>query len=105
MIAERRSLLTLELPQDRPDGFGGFIRSYVAGPSLWARIVPLKHLYDRGTEQAEVQVTHRVIIRYRSDIDLTKRMRMGTRIFALRGYYDPDGKRVRLIVWCKEIRS
>lgn len=105
MISERRSLLTMELPQDKPDGFGGFIRSYVAGPSLWAKIVPLKHYFDRATEQMEVQVTHRVAIRYRSDIDLTKRFRMGARIFALRGYYDPDGRRVRLIVWCKEIRS
>ena len=105
MISERRSLLTMELPQDRPDGFGGFIRSYVAGPSIWARIVPMKHLFDRSTDQAELQVTHRVTIRHRTDIDLTKRLRLGPRIFALRGYYDPDGRRVRMILWCKEIRS
>lgn len=105
MISERRSLMTLELPQDRPDGFGGFIRSYVAGPSIWARIAPLKHLFDRSTDQIEQQVTHRVTMRHRSDIDLTKRLRLGTRVFALRGYYDPDGRRVRLVVWCKEIRS
>lgn len=105
MISARRSLVTVELPQDKPDGFGGFIRSYVAGPSIWARITPLKHLFERQGEQTELQVTHRVLVRYRTDIDLTKRLRLGPRVFALRGYYDPDGRRVNLVVWCKEIRS
>lgn len=105
MIAERRSLMTLELPNDRPDGFGGFIRSYVSGPSVWGRIVPLKHLFERTADQTELQVTHRVTIRHRTDIDLTKRLRLGPRVFALRGYYDPDGRRVRMVLWCKEIRS
>lgn len=105
MISTRRSLMTIEVPQDKPDGFGGFVRSYVAGPSVWARIVPLKHLYVREAEQSELQVSHRVTIRFRTDIDLTKRLRLGPRVFALRGYFDPDGRRVNLIVWCKEIRS
>lgn len=105
MISARRSLMTLEIPQDTPDGFGGLVRSYVAGPSLWARIVPLKYNYDRTAEQTELHVTHRVIIRHRTDIDLSRRLRLGARLFALRGYFDPDGRRINLVLWCKEIRS
>ena len=105
MIAARRALLMIEMPQDRADGFGGFIRSYVAGPTVWAQIVPIKHDFERTADRPEIQVTHRIAIRHRTDIDLTKRFRLGTRIFAPRGYFDPDGRRVTLIVWCKEIRS
>lgn len=105
MIAARRSLMVIEIPQDTPDGFGGFVRSYVAGPSVWARITPLKYAYDRPADQTELHVSHRIIVRHRTDIDLTKRLRLGARIFALRGYYDPNGRRVELVLWCKEIRS
>ncbi len=34
-IGARSRRFVLELPLERPDGFGGVIRSYAPGPQLW----------------------------------------------------------------------
>ena len=37
-IGARARRFVLELPLERPDGFGGVIRSYAPGPQLWGAI-------------------------------------------------------------------
>jgi head-tail adaptor len=45
-IDARRRRFVLELPVESPDGFGGVVRTYAAGPQLWGAIETI-----RGDEQ------------------------------------------------------
>ena len=46
-LGARGRRFVLELPLDSPDGFGGVVRTYAAGPQLWGAIEML-----RGEERA-----------------------------------------------------
>ena len=39
-LGARRRRFVLEMPVEEPDGFGGVLRRYVAGPVLWGAISP-----------------------------------------------------------------
>ncbi len=39
-LGARRRRFVLERPLEEPDGFGGVLRRYVAGPVLWGAIAP-----------------------------------------------------------------
>jgi SPP1 family predicted phage head-tail adaptor len=93
MIApgELRHRLTLEAPVETPDGAGGVTRSYAAVTTLWAAVTPLS---ARGAVEAAAlaaTVTHRIIIRGRTDVTARHRLREGTRVFRIVALRDPDG--------------
>jgi hypothetical protein len=41
-IGARRRRFVLELPREAPDGFGGVLRTYAAGPQLWGAMITLR---------------------------------------------------------------
>ena len=41
-IGARRPRFVLELPLEVPDGFGGVVRTYAAGPQLWGAIEAIR---------------------------------------------------------------
>ena len=85
-----RARLTLETRLDTPDGAGGFTRSWVSGPAFAADIVPVRARESEFGEGHAGLVTHRIIIRGRSDIASGDRFRLGARIFEIRAIHDRD---------------
>ena len=85
-----RARLTLETRLDTPDGAGGSTRSWVAGPVLAADIVPVRAGEGEFGQGHAGLVTHRIIIRGRSDISSGDRLRLGGRIFDIRAVHDRD---------------
>ena len=59
-IGARRRRFVLERPVETPDGFGGVLRRYVAGPLLWGAIEPLGAVERLRGGRAEAVATHRV---------------------------------------------
>jgi SPP1 family predicted phage head-tail adaptor len=67
--------LTLEAPVESADDAGGVTRSYEAAATLWASVEPVS---SRGVVEADApgaNVTHRIRIRFSSDITLRHRFR------------------------------
>ena len=102
-IGARRRRFTLELPLDTPDGFGGVVRNYVAGPHLWGSIEMVAQAERFRAGRHEETVTHRVRLRYREGVSAAMRLSSGLRRFAIKTACDPDGCRRDLVCLVEEI--
>lgn len=100
-----RHRLTLQAPVETSDGAGGVTRSWTSAALLWAAIEPAsQEAFIAGEAQAE-RATHRITMRYRSDVDGSKRLVKGSRVFRILTAFDPDERRARLALLVEEIGS
>ncbi len=103
-IGARSRRFVLELPLDNPDGFGGFIRSYAAGPQVWGRMEMLAGAERICADRPEQSLTHRITLRYRDGVTGAYRLTAGLRRFAIRAAADPDGSRRNLVCLVEEMK-
>lgn len=94
-LGARRRRLVLERPVDEPDGFGGRLRRFVAGPVLWGAVAPAGGSAGGGL--------YRIRLRYRAGIVPAMRFADGPRRFAIRTAADPDGARRALVCEVEEV--
>lgn len=89
-----RLRLVLEKPTPTPDGAGGFTLDWAGAATLAGDVVPVRAEERRLGEGLGDLVTHRIVIRHRSDIETGDRLRLGERLFRIRGITDPheDGR-------------
>ena len=98
-----RRRVTLERPALAPDGAGGAERAYTAVARLWAALLPVEPRADGGGDgSARALATHRLVLRWRPDIDAASRFRLGTRVFNVNAVADADGLRRRLVCLVEE---
>ncbi len=90
---------------DKDPATGGLTdwKDYV---TVWARV---EDLSGRDYFQAQMlgeasQVTSRITIRWRSDLDPHMRVRFANRTFDIKAILDPDGRKRFLQVMCSELR-
>ena len=102
-IGARRRRFVLELPLETPDGFGGIVRTYAAGPQLWGAIEMIRGDETIRAARPEQTITHRVRIRYRDDVTAAHRLSSGQRRFQIRTAADPDGRRRELVCLVEEV--
>ncbi|MCC6946942.1 MAG: phage head closure protein [Bradyrhizobiaceae bacterium] len=89
-IASLRHRLTLEAPEETPDGAGGVVRTWTSLGELWAAIEPMSASEAMIADRRAARVTHRVVLRQRSGLTLNHRFRLGQRTFAMQAIRDPD---------------
>ncbi len=102
-IGARSRRFVLEVPNERPDGFGGVIRSYAAGPQLWGAMELVAGVERRRADRPEGVATHRVTLRHRPGVTAAMRLVSGLRRFAIRSAADPDGTGRELVCLVEEI--
>lgn len=83
-LGARRRRFVLELPVEEPDGFGGVLRRYVAGPVLWGAISPVGAAERLLGGRADRLPTHRITLRARPGVSPAARLAAGPRRFAVR---------------------
>lgn len=98
-LGARRRRLVLEVSVDEPDGFGGRLRRYVAGPVLWGALESLGASAGNNGRGGR----YRVRLRYRAGILPAMRLADGARRFAIRSADDPDGARRALVCEVEEV--
>jgi len=104
-VGRFRTALELMTPTDVPDGAGGVARSHAPTASVWALVEPLKALPGQAMDQEGATITHRITIRFRTDVDSAVRFRHGDRVFRVTAVHDPDGRRRHLVCLCKEPKA
>lgn len=104
-IGARRRRFVLELPLESPDGFGGVIRSYAAGPELWGAIEMISGEERVRGGRPEQAVTHRITLRYRAGVTAAMRLTRGLRRFDIRAAGDPDGCGRDLVCLVEEVSA
>ena len=102
-IGARRRRFILELPLESPDGFGGVVRTYAAGPHFWGSLEMLVQGERFRGGRVEDLVTHRVRLRYRDGVTAAMRLTSGLRRFAIKSAVDPDGRRRDLVCLVEEV--
>lgn len=94
--------LNLEAPAETPDGQGGVTPVFVETASAWALIEPIGEVVEEEASGTTFRRTHRIWLRYRTDVAAGMRLRKGNRIFCIGGTRDPDDSRRYLICYCEE---
>lgn len=79
-----RHRLTLQEPVHTPDSGGGYISSWSDIAQLWAEILPVSGRERLFTGKVQAEATHRILIRYRSDVSTSHRLVFESRIFNIR---------------------
>jgi len=102
-IGDLRHRLTLEIPFDRPDDFGGFQQSHKAVGSIWAQIRAIDMRTQFSDQKHENIATYLIDTRWRPDITPGGRFLLRNRIFLIRSVRDPDERRLYLACVCEEI--
>ena len=97
-----RERLTLEVPVDVPDGYGGVSRSYQSGTKVWGLIVPFQIKSGRGPDQDGQVISQLVVMRWRGDLEIGMRFRKGSRLLRICQIADADGRRMRMVCLCEE---
>lgn len=84
------------------DGGGGFSESWECYASVWIWLSP-----ERGEERLEAgriesRVLYRVTLRRRTDVSANHRLRIGSRIFAVRALIDQGPHEPWMTMICEE---
>lgn len=64
-LGARRRRFVLERPLEEPDGFGGVLRRYVAGPVLWGALAPAGVVDRTGGGRTDARPVYRITLRGR----------------------------------------
>lgn len=96
--------LTLENEIEISDGCGGSVVRYEAQDTVWAHICPLQAGTITRADNEVTEITHRIIVRFRSNISSQSRFVTGSRRFLVETVRDPDETRRYLECACVELK-
>ena len=94
--------VVIEAAQLTGDGAGGDDAVWTPVASVWAKVRP--HLRDETVagDAVAAGVTHLVTIRYRRDVDPSKRLRLGSAILDILSVVDAGDARRWLVCRCAQ---
>ena len=88
-----RHTIELERLKSVPDGAGGWSQKWVSQGTLRAMMKPVSGRERMEYERLESVVTFRCVIRFRSDIRASDRIRYNGRVYNIRYIYDIEERR------------
>lgn len=80
--------LTVQTLTETTDGQGGFTSGWADSFTVWARVKPLSSREREQGAQLELNTTHRIVTRFRTDIHSKNRLKLGARFFAIGGIFN-----------------
>jgi SPP1 family predicted phage head-tail adaptor len=102
LAGRMRQRVRIEAPALTADGLGGTTRAWQTVATVWAEIRTLSGNERMAAGQLASQVTHRILLRYRTDVTQEMRILFGTRVFAIRAVLEKDGRRRALEILAEE---
>lgn len=97
-----RHRITLQRQSASQDEFGAPLDDWTDDATVWADIQPLTGREYFSAQQVNAEITHRILIRYRSGIVPTMRAQYGERIFGIESVLDPGERSELLHLMCIE---
>jgi SPP1 family predicted phage head-tail adaptor len=85
-----RTELTLQVMTPQSDGEGGHAESWTDLGTVWALVEPAGTRDRFGAGRRLPELTHRVTLRFRSDVRSGMRFGWGARRLLIRTVHDPD---------------
>jgi SPP1 family predicted phage head-tail adaptor len=102
-LGAMRHRLTIESPNDRADGFGGLIRSFVARATIFAAMEHVKMVQRSEAFGERVEITHLIHLRGSVDVAAGWRLRKGARCFEIIAVLPDDQASGFILCHCREL--
>ncbi len=99
---ELRHRLVVERPQRISDGAGGAAISWLEVATIWANVQPVSAGEHRTAGQRFEKTSHRITLRFRSDVDATMRFVGNGRIFDIEAIINEAERDQWLVCFCVE---
>ena len=84
------------------DSYGETTGSWTTDDTVWAAVEPVNGTERDIGEGVAGIVTHRVVMRYSSDVSPKKRLLFGTRVLNILSSLNPDERDAQLTLMCLE---
>jgi len=102
-IGDMRHRITFQEPVKTPDGYKGHTVQWQDVVTVWASVEPLSGREYFYSHQIKAEVTHRVRIRYRTDITIKMRAKLSEdRALEIESILDLKERRETLEILCRE---
>lgn len=100
---ELNKRISLQAVTQTETATGGISESWSTFISVWAQVKPTSSREFMQASQAREKVSHRIKIRYRSDVTVKHRVRYGSRTLKIVSVINTDESDEELILMCEEI--
>ena len=100
-----RHRLTFEKPVPAADGAGGSTITWNEVAEVWGEITPLRPAERQVGEGIVDTTSHKITIRFRSNVAAGDRFLLGQRVFAIKGVTDPGEDQRYLVCLADEEAS
>ena len=102
---ELNCYVTLQYATITRDSYGAETQTWTNGSSVWANIKPLqgREYYSDRANKVNAETTHKITIRYRTDVNPRMRIKYGNRLFEIESIINPDEGKYALIFMCQEV--
>ncbi|MEA2841715.1 MAG: hypothetical protein QOF41_3045 [Methylobacteriaceae bacterium] len=104
-VGVMRQRLSLDAALESTDESGALQTAWSPLGDVWGQIIPATSGDRFVAERQEEAVTHRILIRWRGDMQSGMRFRLGARSFLIHAAFDPDERQRVLICRCEEIKQ
>ena len=101
-IANLRHKVALQGPTRTSDGAGGYTEAFNTIANLFADIRPQNALESYRQGQIQEKVTHKIIIRYRTDIQTNYKIVDGSQTYMIKGIKNINNRNRFLELYCEE---
>jgi len=95
--------ITLQTNTPTRSADGGQAASWADTVTVWAEKSHKSAREFFAAQRLSAELTDLFIIRYRSDVTVTQRVKYGTHYYGIVGAFDPDARRRELHLLCKEV--
>ncbi len=89
-IGDLRHHFRLEAPVDLSDGAGGRQRTWQDVGPVWGAVTPISGREVRRYDRLGSEITHSIVVRYRTDINAAMRLVSGSRTFQILAVLDDE---------------
>lgn len=100
--SELRHRVSIQAQSTSVDSYGEPSDTWTTESTVWAMVAPLSGGESQNAEGSTGIVSHRVLMRYNSDVSPKKRLLFGSRILGIESVINKNEKDVELELLCKE---
>ena len=102
---ELRQRITIQQKTITRDTYGAAVETWAALATVWAAVEPMSGREYFQSQQINAEVTTRIRIRHRSDVDSTMRVVFGASTYDIQAVIEPETNKRELQLMCREVVS
>jgi len=98
-----RHYCQLHSPTETTDEYGAITETFASYANVWAEVIPLKGGEKEKAQQITADISVRIRIRYRSDVNIEHRVIFGSRIYEINTIVNAEMRDAEIFLYCTEL--